>query len=62
MNLTSEMIKKKAAELGIDDIGIGNIGRFDGAPPPNVNKKLLSWCKVGNFGFNAYTSRLLQRN
>ena len=34
MNLTSEMIKKKAAELGIDDIGIGNIGRFDGAPPP----------------------------
>ncbi|MCK9478693.1 MAG: hypothetical protein M0R40_04230 [Firmicutes bacterium] len=33
MLLTSKMIKDKAKELGIDDIGIGNIERFDNAPP-----------------------------
>ncbi|HAN20155.1 MAG: hypothetical protein A2Y15_03300 [Clostridiales bacterium GWF2_36_10] len=32
MKLTSEMIKARAKELGIDDIGIGNIERFDLAP------------------------------
>jgi epoxyqueuosine reductase len=31
--LTSQMIKDRAKELGIDDIGIGNIERFDNAPP-----------------------------
>ncbi|MBQ7039064.1 MAG: 4Fe-4S binding protein, partial [Clostridia bacterium] len=30
--LTSQMIKEKAAELGIDCIAIGNIERFEGAP------------------------------
>ncbi|PKM62198.1 MAG: hypothetical protein CVU97_06325 [Firmicutes bacterium HGW-Firmicutes-21] len=33
MKLTSEMIKTRAKELGIDDIGIGNIERFALAPP-----------------------------
>ena len=33
MKLTSEMIKSKAAELGLDDIGIANIGRYSEAPP-----------------------------
>jgi len=33
MLLTSQMIKDRAKELGIDDIGIGNIERFDNAPP-----------------------------
>lgn len=33
MRLTSEMIKARAKELGIDDIGIGNIERFEKAPP-----------------------------
>ena len=32
MKLTAQMIKDKAAELGIDCIGIGNIERFQGAP------------------------------
>ncbi len=32
MKLTSQMIKDKAAELGIDCIGIGNIERFKNAP------------------------------
>ncbi|MBE6560899.1 MAG: hypothetical protein E7662_07220 [Ruminococcaceae bacterium] len=32
MKLTSQMIKDKAAELGIDCIGIGNIERFKKAP------------------------------
>ena len=32
MKLTSEMIKEKAAELGIDCIAIGNIERFKNAP------------------------------
>lgn len=32
MNLTSEMIKAKAAELGIDAIAIGSIDRFRDAP------------------------------
>ena len=32
MTLTSEMIKAKAAELGIDCIAIGNIERFRNAP------------------------------
>ena len=32
MKLTSEMIKARAHELGIDCIGIGNIERFAGAP------------------------------
>jgi ferredoxin len=32
MKLTSEMIKQKAKELGIDDIGIGNAERFKDAP------------------------------
>jgi len=32
MKLTSQMIKEKAAELGIDCIGIGNIERFKDAP------------------------------
>ena len=32
MKLTSEMIKARAAELGIDCIAIGNIDRFRGAP------------------------------
>ncbi len=32
MKLTSQMIKDKAAELGIDCIGIGNIDRFRDAP------------------------------
>lgn len=32
MKLTSEMIKARAAELGIDCIAIGNIERFKGAP------------------------------
>ena len=29
--LTSQMIKDRAKELGIDDIGISNIERFDNA-------------------------------
>lgn len=33
MKLTSEMIKKKAQELGIDDIGIASIDRYKNAPP-----------------------------
>lgn len=33
MKLTSQMIKEKAAELGIDAIAIGNIERFKSAPP-----------------------------
>ncbi len=33
MTLTSQMIKDKAKELGIDCIGIGNIERFKDAPP-----------------------------
>ena len=33
MILTSQMIKNRAKELGIDDIGIGNIERFENAPP-----------------------------
>lgn len=32
MKLTSQMIKEKAAELGIDCIAIGNVERFAGAP------------------------------
>ncbi len=32
MKLTSQMVKDKAKELGIDCIGIGNIERFAGAP------------------------------
>lgn len=32
MKLTSQMIKERAAELGIDCIAIGNIERFEGAP------------------------------
>ena len=32
MRLTSQMIKDKAKELGIDCIAIGNIERFAGAP------------------------------
>jgi len=32
MKLTSEMIKQKAAEIGLDCIGIGNIERFRNAP------------------------------
>ena len=32
MTLTSQMIKEKAAELGIDCIAIGNIERFKNAP------------------------------
>jgi len=32
MKLTSQMIKDKAKELGIDCIAIGNIERFEGAP------------------------------
>lgn len=32
MRLTSQMIKEKAKELGIDCIAIGNIERFEGAP------------------------------
>ena len=32
MKLTSEMVKAKAAELGIDCIAVGNIERFRGAP------------------------------
>lgn len=31
--LTAQMIKEKARELGIDDIGIASIDRFDLAPP-----------------------------
>lgn len=33
MQLTSQIIKDRAKELGIDDIGIGNIERFENAPP-----------------------------
>ncbi len=33
MKLTSQMIKDKAKELGIDCIAIGNIDRFNDAPP-----------------------------
>lgn len=33
MKLTSEMIKKKARELGIDDVGIASIDRYKNAPP-----------------------------
>ena len=32
MKLTSQMIKERARELGIDCIAIGNIERFEGAP------------------------------
>ncbi len=32
MKLTSEMIKQKAAEIGLDAVGIANIERFKGAP------------------------------
>ena len=33
MKLTSEMIKEKAKELGIDVVGIGSIDRYENAPP-----------------------------
>lgn len=33
MKLTSEMIKKRAEEIGLDDVGIASIDRFEGAPP-----------------------------
>ena len=32
MKLTSQMIKEKAKEIGLDCIAIGNIERFEGAP------------------------------
>ncbi|MCM8788615.1 MAG: hypothetical protein NC907_02365 [Candidatus Omnitrophica bacterium] len=32
MNLTSEIIKKKAKDLGADAVAIGNIERWNGAP------------------------------
>lgn len=33
MKLTSEMIKAKAKELGLDDVGIASIDRYKNAPP-----------------------------
>jgi epoxyqueuosine reductase len=33
MKLTSEMIKNKAKELGLDMVGIANIERYENAPP-----------------------------
>ncbi len=33
MKLTSEMIKKRAAEIGLDDVGIASIDRYKDAPP-----------------------------
>ena len=43
--LTSQMIKDRAKELGIDDIGIGNIERFDNAPPLMSVKNYLRGAK-----------------
>lgn len=45
MKLTSEMIKAKAKELGIDDIGIGSIDRYAGAPPLLDPKNYFPGCK-----------------
>ena len=57
MKLTSEILKAKAKELGIDCIAIGNIERFKNAPKlPQVIKKKL-W-NVSNKIKNRYPSQL----
>ena len=45
MQLTSAMIKERAKELGLDDIGIGNIERFDKAPALLSPKNYFPGCK-----------------
>lgn len=45
MKLTSEMIKQRAKELGIDDIGIGSIDRYEGAPALMNPKNYFPNCK-----------------
>jgi len=45
MKLTSQMIKQKAAELGIDCVAIGNIERFENAPPLMSPKTYFPDCK-----------------
>ncbi|GHV47275.1 (4Fe-4S)-binding protein [Spirochaetia bacterium] len=45
MQLTSQMIKDKAKALGIDDLAIGNIERFDKAPALLSVKNYFPGCK-----------------
>lgn len=45
MKLTSGMIKQRAKELGIDDIGIGSIDRYAGAPPLLDPKNYFPGCR-----------------
>lgn len=50
--LTSEKIKKRAAELGADLCGIGDIRGFEGCIPQRDPKQILpdATCIIG-FGF-----------
>jgi len=52
MTLTSEWIKKRAAELGADLCGIGDIRRFEGSPAQRDPRQVLpdATCVIG-FGF-----------
>jgi len=45
MRLTSQMIKDKAKELGIDRIAIGSIDRYKDAPPLMNPKNYFPECK-----------------
>lgn len=45
MQLTSQMVKDRARELGIDDIAIGNIERFDNAPELLSIKNYFPGCR-----------------
>ncbi len=45
MKLTSQMIKDKAKELGLDDVGIASIDRFDEAPDMFAPKKYFPEAK-----------------
>ena len=47
MRLTSQMIKDKAKELGIDCIAIGSIARYKDAPPQMNPKNYYPECKSG---------------
>ena len=52
MTLTSEWIKKRAAELGADLCGIGDIRQFEGSPAQRDPRQVLpdATCVIG-FGF-----------
>ena len=59
MKLTSEMIKQKAKELGIDDIGIGGIDRYADARSADGSEKLLPRLQVGDRNDHAHTAQLI---